>query len=70
MMATLLACRFPRYRAIFFIGAAFIGWTRIYLGFHYPTDVVAGGLLGYGMTKLYLKMFSPRDFMRPSQTDG
>ncbi len=68
MMATLLAGRFPRYRVIFFIGAALIGWTRIYLGLHYPTDVVAGGLLGYGITKLYLKMFNPRDFMRPFQT--
>ncbi len=69
MMATLLANRFPRYRVIFFIGAAFIGWTRIYLGLHYPTDVIAGGLLGYGITKLYLKISSPQSFMRPPQTD-
>jgi undecaprenyl-diphosphatase len=69
MMATLLANRFPQYRVIFFIVAAFIGWTRIYLGLHYPTDVIAGGLLGYGISRLYLKMFMPRDFMRPSQTD-
>jgi undecaprenyl-diphosphatase len=68
MIATLLANRFPRYRVIFFIGAAFIGWTRIYLGLHYPTDVIAGGLLGYGITKLYLKMSGPQDLMRPPQT--
>ncbi len=55
MMATLLASQFPRYRAIFFIGAAFIGWTRIYLGLHYPTDVIAGAVLGYGITKLFAK---------------
>ena len=41
MMATLLALWFPRYRVIFFIVAGFIGWTRIYLGLHYPTDVMA-----------------------------
>jgi len=70
MMATLLAERFPRYRVIFFIVAAFIGWTRIYLSLHYPTDVIAGGLLGYGMTKLFLKIFSPQGFIGPSQTDG
>jgi len=69
MMATLLANRFPRYRVIFFIGAAFVGWTRIYLGLHYPTDVIAGGLLGYGITKLYVKMFGLQGFMGPSQTD-
>ena len=54
MMATLLANRFPQYRGVFFILAAFIGWTRIYLGLHYPTDVIAGALLGYGITKLFL----------------
>ena len=54
MMATILAYRFPRYRVFFFIFAGIIGWTRIYLGLHYPTDVIAGALLGYGITKLFL----------------
>jgi undecaprenyl-diphosphatase len=54
MMATLLSIWFPRYRVIFFIVAGFIGWTRIYLGLHYPTDVIAGAVLGYGITKLFL----------------
>ena len=54
MMATLLSHWFPRYRVIFFIIAAFIGWTRIYLVLHYPTDVIAGALLGYGITRLFL----------------
>jgi undecaprenyl-diphosphatase len=52
MMATLLAYWFPRYRFLFFILAVFVGWTRIYLNLHYPTDVIAGGLLGYGITKV------------------
>ena len=54
MMATLLATWFPRYRVLFFILAGFIGWTRIYLGLHYPIDVIAGGILGYGITKFFL----------------
>jgi len=58
MMAILLSTWFPRYRVIFFIIAGFIGWTRIYLGVHYPTDVVVGALLGYGITKLFLLYFS------------
>jgi len=54
MMATLLTAWFPRYQTVFFLLAGFIGWTRIYLGLHYPTDVIAGGLLGYGITRLFL----------------
>jgi undecaprenyl-diphosphatase len=54
MMATLLTAWFPRYRVIFFIVAGFIGWTRIYLGLHYPTDVMVGGILGYGITSLFI----------------
>ena len=57
MMATLFAQWFPRYRFIFFVVAGFIGWTRIYLGLHYPTDVIAGAILGYGVTKLFLLYF-------------
>jgi undecaprenyl-diphosphatase len=54
VMATLLFHWFPRYRIGFFIAAGLIGWTRIYLGLHYPTDVIAGALLGYGITKIFL----------------
>ena len=54
MMATLLAHWFPRYKIVFFIIAGLIGWTRIYMGLHYPTDVIVGGILGYGVTKLFL----------------
>jgi undecaprenyl-diphosphatase len=58
MMATLLGTWFPRYRFIFFVIAGFIGWTRIYLGLHYPTDVMVGGILGYGITRLFLHWVS------------
>jgi undecaprenyl-diphosphatase len=60
MMATLLSYWFPRYRVIFFIVAAFIGWTRIYLGLHYPTDFIAGAMLGYGITRVYVYFYLSR----------
>ena len=58
MMATLLSLWLPRYWIIFYIAAGFISWTRIYLGVHYPTYVIAGVLLGYGMTKVVSFYFS------------
>ncbi len=54
MMATLLSFWFPRYRVIFYFAAGFIGWTRIYLGLHYPTDVIGGALLGFACTSLFI----------------
>jgi undecaprenyl-diphosphatase len=57
MMATLLSQKFPRYKVAFYVLAGMIGWTRIYLGLHYPTDVIAGALLGYGITKLLFHSF-------------
>jgi undecaprenyl-diphosphatase len=69
MMATLLSNWFPRYRILFFIVAAFIGWTLIYLALHYPTDVVAGAVLGYGLTKVFSFYFplSPAPGTRPDR---
>ncbi len=57
MMATVLASYFPRYQMIFFISAGFIGWTRVYLGLHYPTDAIVGAILGYGITKAYISFY-------------
>jgi undecaprenyl-diphosphatase len=60
MMATLLAAWSPRYWIIFFIIAGFVSWTRIYLGVHYPTDVIVGALLGYGITRAYIFFYFSR----------
>jgi undecaprenyl-diphosphatase len=69
MMAVLLGVWFPRYRIIFLIVAGFIGWTRIYLGLHYPTDVIVGALLGYGITKAYL-LWIPELNMKTRNSKG
>jgi undecaprenyl-diphosphatase len=44
--ATVLAHYAPRYRVPFFVLASLIAFSRVYNGMHYPTDVLAGALLG------------------------
>jgi undecaprenyl-diphosphatase len=44
--ATVLSSVAPRWRAPFFVLAALIGLSRVYNGMHYPTDVLAGAVLG------------------------
>ena len=44
--ATLLGNRYPKLRIPLYIGAGVVGFTRIYLGRHYLSDVIAGAAVG------------------------
>jgi undecaprenyl-diphosphatase len=44
--ATILAFYAPRWSPAFFLLAAAIAWSRVYVGVHYPLDVLGGAVLG------------------------
>jgi undecaprenyl-diphosphatase len=61
MVAAILADRFRRKRHLFYGLAAWVALSRIYLGVHYPSDVVAGGCLGFIITWAMLSFHSLRN---------
>lgn len=60
--ATVLAVAYPWLGAIFVAVALLIGYSRIYVGVHYPLDVISGiiaGLLSAGAVLLLGVLLSP-----------
>jgi len=53
---------FKKYSFLFFVWAGIISYAQIYVGVHYPLDILAGTLLGllvgYAGARVYLKWMS------------
>jgi undecaprenyl-diphosphatase len=47
--ATLLYFFYPKWKWVYLSFACFIGYSRIYVGVHYPLDVAAGAIVGIGV---------------------
>jgi undecaprenyl-diphosphatase len=41
--------------------ALFHSLTRVYLGVHYPSDLIGGWIIGFGMATVLLRIFAPKN---------
>ena len=61
----------PGSRRVLFVLAGAIAWSRVYVGVHYPLDIVAGALLGVGVgLQLFGCSQQPCDDHRQSRPPG
>jgi len=55
-LAEVLALYEPRFRIVWYTIALAISVSRVYLGVHYPSDILVGALLGYSIGKVSVSM--------------
>lgn len=68
--ACALAALYPRARAALFAVAVVVAFSRVVLGSHYPSDVLAGGALAILFSGLTLKAFAARRLVFSVAADG
>ena len=68
--ATILGYTYRKYIYIFFLIAFFSGISRVYVGAHYPLDVLAGGIIGVGISIAAIYIFKKNGFVVYSNYDS
>lgn len=52
--ATVLSWFYPHWMGLYFLIAGLVAYSRVYVGVHYVSDVVAGAILGYLIGRLVI----------------
>lgn len=71
-MAALFSYHYPRARISLFVFAFLVAFSRIYLGLHYPSDMLGGAVIGMGIGFLIAISFDfveKRFFLRKNMSD-
>ncbi len=68
--ATILGYTYRKYIYVFFLIAFFSGISRVYVGAHYPLDVLAGGIIGVGISIATINIFKKKGFVVYSDYDS
>jgi undecaprenyl-diphosphatase len=65
--ATLLAWYAPRFAVPLYALAVLVAWSRVYVGVHYPLDILAGAALGFVVARAlrWLEANRPRSRQAP-----
>lgn len=68
--AVILAKEYKKNWKLFYLWAFIVGYSRIYVGAHFPLDVIAGGIIGYlsGKFVIWYNWLLNKELREPSNT--